>query len=111
MSRFAGAGWEPNLRIIPRTPSDCRAGSPYSFDNKLNAPKKDAGFVGELRDRIGARHHSVEQRARRSQKEEAYRRTIGLVRRDRSYSPNPCNSSATDQWRVEFVWPDCIRSL
>ena len=43
MSRFAADEMGPNLRIIPRTRFGLPSGSSsIVFDNKLNAPKKDA---------------------------------------------------------------------
>jgi hypothetical protein len=41
MSRFAADGWEPNLRITPRTKVGLPSHVPYIFHNKLHTPKKD----------------------------------------------------------------------
>ena len=42
MSRFAADGWEPNLRITPRTRSDCRAMFPIFFITNCIRRKKMA---------------------------------------------------------------------
>ena len=42
MSRFAADGWEPNLRITPRTRSDCRAMVPIFFITNCMRRKKMA---------------------------------------------------------------------
>jgi len=45
MSRFAADGWEPNLRITPRTRWDCRAMFPIFFITNCIRRKKMAKLV------------------------------------------------------------------
>jgi len=42
MSRFAAEGWEPNLRITPRTTADCRAMFPIVLITDCMQRKKMA---------------------------------------------------------------------
>ena len=93
MSRFAADGWEPNLRITPRTRSDCRAMFPIFFITNCIRRKKMAKLV-ERNYVTGDRtaHPGVERRTERAEATRRYFPTSDSVLRTRVYNPNRCNS-------------------